>query len=126
MPNAIPRTDPLHPGDEHIRSVLRSTTWYQHGFENTPLELSAEFLEERSGMEATEELVDYYSRGLREAGLSPIPSDRPNIDWHQDYAVGSRLWRDADAEFTVIIQVDVYPDALKAHLTRYVVERVDH
>ena len=126
MPNVITDTDPLFPGNDHIRHVLRSRTWQQHGSESTPLRLSDEILEERGVSGVTECLLEHYGRGLKEAGLRSLSVDGPALGgWHGHYEIAGQVWKDDDAEFTVILEVSVLPEAQTAHLTRYIVEKVD-
>jgi hypothetical protein len=115
-----PYTNPLFPGDRHIRRVLQSRDWQNRGLAEIVLDLSDEFLESRDLTDAAKTIADHLTSDLESVGMST-----GGAGGHGSYdgqGTSTQIWSTDDGSLIVTIFVVVDRSSQRAIVHQFVVE----
>lgn len=120
-----PQGNSLHPGDVHIRSVVRNgQLWAGDIYSSYDFKIIGPAREE-SPIAVVKDIIFHLSSGMEKIGLRSPKSGGPDSGIGNGRAAHSSWWCNSDRSLIVTISVVVDMESHSAHVTRYVHERFD-
>ncbi|MCM2371633.1 hypothetical protein [Aporhodopirellula aestuarii] len=120
-----PRASATHPGNDHIRSVIRSgQRWFGDTYSSYDLSLVGAS-RDAAPRDVLTELFQHLTRGMGELGFVSPKSGGPDWIVENRRAAHSTWWHNSNRNLIVTISMVVDAESNSVHVTRYVHEQFD-